>query len=389
MKVLIVAGYQTMNYGSVLQTFATVKMLEKLETESEILNLDQLWPVIKKRKIRFYLLSGDLLFFIKSKGRWCASLLWGKIDQDYGTQFQNRRQKFAAFLRDRIPLTTTVKNWQEATALCRDYDAVMLGSDQLWLPSSVVTDTYTLGFAKDMTTIAFATSFGIGNIRKKYRQSYATMFTHLDFISLRERSGAEIVKEICGKECDVVADPVMMLSKAEWEQAIPYREVEHGKKYIFCYLLGRNRWQREAIRTFADKKGYPVIALIHLDEYITYDEEYFDQTFVDLSPEDFLNYIRNAEFIVTDSYHGTVFSLLENKEFAVLKRFSDHSSVSTNTRISHILSTFALTDRLVSAKSDLDLLEQKICYPSVNERIEKVRRFSFRFLEKALRNEDC
>ena len=73
MKVLIVAGYQTINYGSALQTLATIKMLEQLNIHSKVLNLDGLCHEIKKRKIRFYLLSGDLLFFIKSKGRWCIS----------------------------------------------------------------------------------------------------------------------------------------------------------------------------------------------------------------------------------------------------------------------------------------------------------------------------
>lgn len=387
MKVLIVAGYQTINYGSALQTLATIKMLEQLNIHSKVLNLDGLCHEIKKRKIRFYLLSGDLLFFIKSKGRWCISLFREKLDRNYGRNIRNRRRKFSAFIDDNIPLTYAVRSWKEAEKLCKYYDAVMLGSDQLWLPSSVVTDTYTLHFAKHATTVAFATSFGIADIRKKYRKSYAAMFAHFDFISVREDRGAEIVKEICGRQCDVVADPVMMLSRAQWNAVIPFKKVERGKKYIFCYLLGKNRWQREAIREYADKKGYPVIALIHPDEYIKYDEDYFDKTFTDFSPEDFLNYIRNAEFIFTDSYHGTVFSFLENKEFAVCKRYADGSSVSTNTRISNILTACNLTDRLLSGKSDLDFMNQKINYPKVNERIEELRKFSFCFLEKALRNE--
>ena len=148
-NVLVYVGYKTLNYGSVLQAFATLEMLKKAGVNPVLLNLNGLWKEIRIKKIKFYVFGGDFLFLIQSKGKMYRSKVYEKLNPAYGALIGNRRKKFDDFIQTMCSVSDEVSTFSEASVLSEQYEAVLLGSDQVWLPSSVFTDIYTLNFVQN------------------------------------------------------------------------------------------------------------------------------------------------------------------------------------------------------------------------------------------------
>lgn len=386
-KILLVVGYKTINYGSLLQSYATQKMFEKAGVLVKILNLEVLWAATRKKRVFFYIKNGEIKNLIIRKGGVYFSEVIKKFDRAYRNGLRQREKKFISYIKDNLLLSGEVKDWNEASKVAEDFEGVVIGSDQVWLPSSVVTDIYTLAFANNgQVKIAYAPSFGLSNIPKKYWKKYREMLESFQFLSVREESGVRIVKEIAKLNCEIVIDPVYMFDKNEWKDKIPDKKM-FDKPYIFVYLLGNNRWQRDIIMQFASYYKIKTVALIHLDQYIGYDESYFDIKIIDASPEDFLNLIRHAELIFTDSFHCASFSIIENKDFFVFKRYKENSKGSTNSRMDSLFKLLNIDkDRMITKSSDFNDIanRRKIDYVEVNNMVKNVKKQSWEYIKKAV-----
>lgn len=120
------------------------------------------------------------------------------------------------------------------------------------------------------------------------------------------------------KKNKVVCDPTILLTKEEWEQeAVPEKIIPD--KYILCYFLGSNIEHRKFAERLKEKTGYKIVSLNYADEYVKYSDTFADITPYDIGPREWINLIKNAEYVCTDSFHGTVFSLLFNKNFLILE----------------------------------------------------------------------
>ena len=108
--------------------------------------------------------------------------------------------------------------------------------------------------------------------------------------------------------------------------------------------MGNNPWQRDFVTQLLEKTGCKILALLHLDQYIKSDEDYVDYAPYDVSPADFINLIKNAEYVCTDSFHGTVFSIIYQRTFFTFMRFSEKATLSTNSRIDTLLGKMGLKD---------------------------------------------
>lgn len=387
-KALLVIGYKTLNYGSVLQAYATQRLFEKAGVSVEILNMESLWPITRRQRVLFYLKNGETGNLIARKGGVYLSGLIKRFHKSYGRSLERKRKNFASYIRDNFSLTAEVKSWREASELADNFEIVVIGSDQVWLPSSVMTDIYTLAFADHgQIKIAYAPSFGLGKIPEKYWEKYREMLHSFHFLSVREKSGVEIVKEISGLKCEVVADPVYMLERSEWLEKIPDK-ILFEKPYIFIYLLGNNRWQRDMITRYAKYRGIKTVAFIHSDQYIGYDEKYFDRKIADASPEDFLNFIRHAELIFTDSFHCVSFSIIENKEFYAFRRYKGDSEGSTNTRLDSLFCLLHINqDRLLTKFIHADEMDKKkMNYDEINSYLKEIKKSSREFVKNAVEN---
>ena len=214
----------------------------------------------------------------------------------------------------------------------KKYTAVLTGSDQLWSPAGLPTNFYNLMFVpNNIKKISYASSFGVKYIPWYQKRRTSKYLKRINFISMRENSGRDIVKQLIGRDVPVVLDPVFMFDKDQWERFIPTK-IEYENKYIFAYFLGKNPEHRNAVKKLAEKKGLKIVTLRHLDQFVEEDEQFGDYAPYDVAPDIFLNLLRGAEYVCTDSFHGAVFSIIHKKQFVVFNRYNNNSKHSKNSR---------------------------------------------------------
>ena len=274
-------------------------------------------------------------------------------------------------------------------ALCeggKKYSAVITGSDQLWSPAGLPTNYYNLMFVPDDTLkISIASSFGVKEIPWYQKKRTVQYLNRIEYISMRENRGSEIVKELTGRDVPTILDPVFFLSKNEWLERIPNKR-EINEPYIFAYFLGATQEYRNAVKKLARDKGMKVVALRHMDQYVEEDENFGDFAPYDVSPERFLNLLRNAEYVCTDSFHGTAFSILNEKQFVVFNRYAENSSFSKNSRIDTLCVNFGLESRRYKNGMDLsDVVKDDIDYKAVGEKYKNLKQVTDEYLNTILR----
>ena len=159
--------------------------------------------------------------------------------------------------------------------------------------------------------------------------------------------------------------------------------------YILVYFLGVNQQHREFVRKLKEKTGYKIVALQHCDEFVEKDVGFADDALYEVGPSEFVNLIRNAQFVCTDSFHGSCFSILNHKKFFTFNRFDDDDNQSTNTRIDSLLSIAGLENRRLNLRalgeSIPDQILDDIDYDTVDARLCTQRVESIRFLRDALK----
>lgn len=382
-KVGLVTCYFKSNYGSLLQAYATQKFLDSLKIENETINIDKNID-FKKGKRKYYTSQIFNFTFVKSKLGMIKLKFDKKINKELGKNISIREKKFKEF-RNQFRLTKELNTYAELKEYCKNFDNVLVGSDQLWLPVNVVSDYYTLNWVPDeINKISFSTSFGISSIPEKYEELYKKFLNRINYLSTREESGKKIIKDLTDRDAKVVCDPTLLFNKEEWMDIQEERPIVNGK-YIFCYFLGNSIEYRKFAERLKEKTGYKIVSINHCDEYVKYSDVFADEVPYDIGPAEFLNLIRNAEYVCTDSFHGTVFSLINNVKFFVFRRYNRKSKVSTNSRLDSLLGTVNLKERLLEGDEDIDkAIEMNIDFSDVNKKLEEFRNDSKEFLEKAL-----
>lgn len=383
-KVGIVSCYFKHNYGSMLQAYATQKILDDMNIENETINIDKNIDFSNGKK-KYYMGQVFNFQFIKSKLGMIKLKLDKKINKNLGKNISIRDKKYEEF-RKTFRLTEPYKTYAELNEKAeKDYSSVIVGSDQLWLPVNVVADYYTLNWVpEDVNKISFSTSFGVSVIPEKYKESYKKFLNRINYLSTREVAGQKIIKELTGRDATLVCDPTLLFNKNEWMSIQKEESIIKGK-YIFCYFLGKNIEHRKFAERLKEKTGYKIVSLNHADEYVKYSDMFADEAPYDVGPAEFLNMIRNAEYVCTDSFHGTVFSLINNVKFFTFRRYNSKSKVSTNSRIDSLLGIVNLKERLINGDEDVEKeIEKKIDFENVNIKLEEFRNTSKEFLKNAL-----
>ena len=247
-KVGIVSCYFKHNYGSQLQAYATKKFLDDMGIENETINVDENVD-FKKGKKKYYMSQIFNFSFIKSKLGMIKLKLDKKINKDLGKNIAIRDKKYDEFIKENYNLSKPFKTYKELSEATKNYDSVLVGSDQLWLPVNVVADYYTLNWVpENVNKISFATSFGVSQVPEKYQEQYKTFLNRIENLSVREDSGVKLIKELTGRDASLVCDPTLLFNKDEW-MSIQDEERIIKDKYILCYFLGNSIEYRK----FAEK----------------------------------------------------------------------------------------------------------------------------------------
>ena len=384
-KIGLVTCYFHHNYGSMLQAYATEMIMQQMGLPYQ--------TIACKAPIN-YMQENKLLYIIKKLliADWKMRLGKMKIEKEkknnpiFAKNWETRNKAFDDFANTFFHVSPYCKNREELTKMAENYSAFLVGSDQLWRTDSVEHGYYTLEWVPDnIRKIAYSTSIGVKEVPWFQVEKNKRFMNRFDYIALREQSACDLVYKLTGRKVQVVLDPTLLFTGEQW-MGIQQKEPLTDGKYIFCYLLGNNPEQREFIKQIKAKTGYKIVALQHLDDYIPSDEGFADEAPY-VGPREFLNYIRNAEYVFTDSFHCSVFSILYKKNFFTFSRFAEGAKQSTNTRIDNLLHITGLEERRMTSDKTVDnVLNFKGSFSGVDEKLNALRKSSMEYLKQALKD---
>lgn len=356
MKIGIVTIYGD-NYGNKLQNVALQRIAESLSYKAETIRIingfnlnkeksglaERLNPgrikrgVAERFKNRYPYKNqrdGIIASIRFQKNTTCVDLL------------ERRAQAFKTFSEKHIKCSSIIidaddAKWQDVhLGINEVYNCFITGSDQVWNRTK---SPYFLRFASAEKRIAFAPSFGVGVIPRELHPIYRKWLSEIPYLSVREERGAEIIRELTGREVPVVPDPTLCLSREEWER-IESKPVFADGDYVLTYFLGNetNRY-RSYIESYAREKALKIIDLYDMRE-----PEYYAA-----DPAEFVWLIHHAKAMFTDSFHGTVFSLIFHTPFLVFDRI-ESGGTSMSSRIETLLKMVGMEDRRFRADADVE-----------------------------------
>ena len=284
---------------------------------------------------------------------------------------------YASFQKDELLVNSDICPLRK---LNERYDIFICGSDQIWFPSDdIFSPYYYLDFV-DKKKIAYAPSLGVTNYPKNFVPKVKPLLERFDFISVREKQGERLLLEFLDKEIETVLDPTLLLSPVDWKKLIEGMPSIKGD-YMLCYFLTPNTWYLNFVRDFAKQKKLPIRIFCTHPSYI------FWQGCTVAGPKEFLNYLFHSSYFFTDSFHGSIFSILFEKRFCTFKRFEDSSEREQNSRITNLFSLLGLQDYFVS-QNELEKVKQLplIDYSQVMQHLNILRAQSLEYLIHALEN---
>lgn len=375
--------YKNCNYGSQLQSYATTVEMKNRGINCEVIRYKKKWTLkfMKMAKVWTLPFNRTLINDTLMAARKKFFLLFHKEARKSNAV---RNQKFADFAQTRFKnLSKLCNGYDELEALGASYDGVFTGSDQLWSPHGITGNFYNLMFVPDnVPKFTYAASIGVSKLPRDKVKLYTTFTNRIEHISMRENAGAKIVKELTGRDVPVVVDPVLLLTAEEWEKEIPVKRMVE-EPYIFAYFLGSSKENRAQALKLQEKTGLKIVTVHHMDCYNKADVGFGDYAPYDVGPEEFLNFIRGAEYVCTDSFHGSVFSLMHHKKLMIFNRYSNSSKVSKNSRIDSLSENLGIADRRFDGSNVMDIMKD-MDYVSIDRRIEDMRSKSKSFLDDAL-----
>ena len=361
------------NYGSIMQAFALQNKIIALGYNNDIIN----YVPDKMEKLSFFCKSSARFVTLKAK------VQNKKIQSKFLTaeEWNLKNKKFDDFYKDSLKLSKIITRQKDMGSLNKDYNIFICGSDQIWNPNYFKACNFldfTCGSAKK---VAYAPSVGTTYLTEKEKTRIKPYLKDFKGISVREESSKELIKDIVDVSIQVVCDPVFLLSREMWVQKM--KLTVSNEKYILCYFLGDNPEYKKVVEYL--KRVLQLNVKVIPTNTFGYEMEFDVQKTV--GPKDWINLLYNAEFILTDSFHATAFSIIFNKNFYVLKRFSDNSSKSQNSRIYHLLNMTNLSNRIWKDDfySDISDIKDSI-WEQVNNRVCEQRELSSLWLKEALDN---
>ena len=262
-------------------------------------------------------------------------------------------------------------------SLNNKYRIFLCGSDQIWNPNYFKKCNFLDFVSESNKKIAYAPSIGTTQLTENEKKKMKSYLDRFDKISVREESSKRLIESVVDKPVQVVCDPVFLLSREKWIEKMQLKEPE--EKYILCYFLGDN----PEYQKMTEKLQESLKIKVKIIPTNTFGYALGFETQKTVGPKDWLSLLYGAEFVLTDSFHATAFSIIFNKSFYVLKRFSDTSPKSQNSRIYHLLNMTGLEDRIWQNTTNVSYIENDI-WKTVDEKMRTERETSTLWLKNAL-----
>jgi len=365
MKIGILTFHYSNNYGALLQTYALSKTLYSLGYEPIIIN-----RVPKKEKER-----NPFGLNIKKK-------IVQKANHYFQKSFDKFRKKFLQ------NITSIINRNEDLGSIVNNMDAVIVGSDQVWRIE------YTKGLGLNnfldfvpgnIRKIAYAASFGNDNFEgnEEIIIKVKALLHRFNAISVREKSGVAICKDLFDVSAVHLIDPTLLLAPNDYIQLISKKENHITEKFITRYILDDTKQKSDIIEYISKQKNLNIFNITResTTEFSIRKFELNWKKYYYPTISTWLFGIKNAEFIISDSYHGVVFSILFNKQFICIG-----NKYRGLTRINSLLEKFGLENRLINESENFPVFNklEEIDYAPINEIIELERIKSIDFLNKQL-----
>lgn len=361
-KVGIITYHFARNYGAVWQCFALQEHLKNRGYDVSVLN-----AVSKTQE------KNNSLF---NKRDGLKNIIVNMVLLPFIRQRTEKEKSFSEFVDQYLNCTRKVTNNQELKNLIdsEQYDAVLSGSDQVFNPHIAdFEDMFLFPFEVKAKKIGYSVSIG----ESVYNEiaMYSDYIRDFHRIGVRELTAKPVVEKLYGKETDSTVDPVLLLNKSNWEQFVTKNK--SGKKYLLCYFIDKKPIveNMSIAEEIAMRKGLEIkVIWMHLTQ------KSFDKRFINnAGPIEFLNYLYNADTVITDGYHGTVFSTIFQKElYSIINNRN-----SPDTRIKDYLTLIGLDNRLIY-KDDKRIDYQPTDYSHISKRIDELPKASYVFLDDAI-----
>lgn len=387
-QIAIASCHDKYNFGSALQAYATEEALRNMGCNVRTINKRGLSSEIGRGRRSYYL---EHLFdyeLYKAKMGFVNHKLRQRINREFGAHMHERYRSFAAFEREAFTFTEKKTSFDALADTVRGYDAVIVGSDQLWLPVNISGRYFTLEWVpKGVRRVSYATSFGVSKLSDNCLERTGRFLSAMDAVSVREETGADIVKRASGERCDVVCDPTLLIDRAEWKifAARSGASLIPNEPYILCYFMGKNRWNRECALKLARRTGFKVVAIAHPDEYVRYDDGYADVYPWCAGPAEWVALVANAAYVCTDSFHCSLFSNMFEVPFFAFRRHEGMGSQSTNSRLDTLLNRVGSSDRICESSEEFDAAVLRDAdFAEIRSNIAAYRDFSVAWLQRAL-----
>lgn len=361
MKIKTITCHEVYNHGASLQVYALQTYLEDLGHDVEIIDYKppylcrhyNLWLVGNPFWYKYIILR--IIYVLLKLPKRLISL--------------KRKRAFDKFTKEYLKITShRYQSNEELKADCPKADVFIAGSDQIWnclFPNGKDPAFYLDFVSKEKVKASYAASFAGSTLDQEYHDMVKERVNYLDYVSVRESSGLDILKKIGINKGYQVLDPVFLLDKTYWDHLATEF---YSEDYLFVYDFEGSEQIKNICLRIAKERKLKIYSINCTSSYV-------DKKFIYSGPEIFLSLIKHSKYVVSNSFHGTAFALLFEKEFVVIER-----SEGINARMIDLLNNLAIPERILVSYKPLDIIN----YSLVNTQLRKLKENSKYYIDSVL-----
>lgn len=391
-KIGILTFCNCMNYGAELQAYALQKVLSNMGFDSEVIHVEKETGMMdSSMRTIFNAIANRYKYYGLIKGTAKVISLVNStfaVRKSESKNIKLREQKksiFDDFFNNCVVHSKDYYTLDELSIIDKmPYDAIVAGSDQIWnYMQTRHLNIFFLEFAHrlGLRCISYAASFSVESIPSDLKSTYAKYLENLDYISVREDSGVDIIKDCAGKKAEHVLDPTLLIDSKTWVNSIGNDSyLPKGKKYIVIYTLSGSTYIYKLAKNIAERLGLDILNIRDGYEKVKGDEGI--QHLYDVGPKEFISIFNQAAYVITDSFHGTAFSVNFNIPFTTLL----NPVSNMNGRVKSLLRLTGLIESRVIYDDGNDRIptELNVDFSEVNRIIDAQRLHSIDYLKTAL-----
>ncbi len=375
-KIAIISYYhKCKNYGGLLQAYALVESISKLGYSAEQICWNNITKPSKSAVIKK---SIRLKKIIKHPLKLIKRIVYKFINHVLEKNIEKRSKAFEKFEKS-IPHSKVEYNRDNIVESLSNYDVFITGSDQVWNMDWYMKEYFLSFVPHQMCKISYAASMPDVNLSEDNKKIIKEHLKSFNSISVREKATACFLSDILNVDVECALDPTLLLEKEDWDEICSERII--NKKYIFCYFLQCSKHIKRQVKNIAKKMNIKIVTLPHLCAFEKDDIFFGDYRLYNIGPADFISLIKHAEYVITDSFHATVFSNIYKTKYFVVDR---NDKINMSERFVTLHRLFGASERYLhsDAKKMYDL--KNVCVEYDESIINSERKKSYDFLKKSL-----